>query len=108
MKYVDRHENVWWEKLNGADLFLDLEDQYMKILHNNAKLISSVMMCNLLMDVHTLLPLACYILSETYDLHVALQYFNMSQINIGHLIRPSFLCITYFIFKFSLKMLTLL
>ena len=55
--------------MNCADMILDLEDKSMDIVHNNATHIFNVVMHNLIMDRHTLLPSPCYMLFETYAYH---------------------------------------
>ena len=90
--------------MDYANLILELEDPSLEIAHNNAKHISNVVMHSLIMDMHTLLPSQCQMLSETYDLHVAWHNVYMYQINSGHFTRPSVLCITILIFKFFKKL----
>ena len=56
--------------MNCYDKIINLEYQSVGIGHNNAKHISNVVMHILVMDMHTLFPLPCHILSKTYAFHV--------------------------------------
>ena len=82
-------------------MIIYLEDPSVDIAHNNAKQISSVVMHSLMVDIHTLLPSQCQMLSETYAYHMAWQNFYTSQINDWSFHQAFCFVHNRFIFKFS-------
>ena len=57
--------------VNCDDIILNLEDQYMEIVHNNTRHISNVVMHILIIDMQTFFSYPYQILFGIYAYHVA-------------------------------------
>ena len=64
---------------NDASMILGLIDQYMSNWNNNKTHISSVVMDDVIVDMHKFLPWSCQMMFSTYDDHAVSHSLHMSQ-----------------------------
>ena len=66
--------------VNDAYMILGLVDQYVGDWHNNTTQISSVVMHDVMVDMHIFFTCSCHMLFDIYDEHAASQSLYMYQI----------------------------